>query len=125
MGACGWRLAVAALMAAGLLAQAPVRRPAFDAFEVATIKPANPETRGRFIRMQTAQQFVARNHAVKTLIAAAYNLSLRAISGGPDWIDTERYDILAKTPGEVRPNLEEQMAMLRKLLEERFQLKFR
>src|SRR5712691_1956026 len=110
---------VAALLiaASGMFAQAPVARPTFDAFEVATIKPTPPDwTGGRFIRMQTAHQFVARNHAVKTLLAAAYNLTPRAISGGPAWVDTDHYDILAKTPGDVRPNLDDQMTMLRKLL---------
>ena len=43
---------------------AAAARPAFDAFEVATIKPTPPDWRGgRFIRMQAAQQFVARNHS--------------------------------------------------------------
>src|SRR4051812_29567230 len=98
----------------GLYAQSA--RPAFDAFEVASIKPTGPDPRGRFIRMQTAQQFVARNHALKTLIAAAYNFSPAAISGGPAWVDVDHYDILAKTPGQARPNLDEQMSMLRRLL---------
>ena len=74
--------------------------------------------------MQTAHRFVARNHALKTLIAAAYNLTPRAISGAPRWVDSDHYDILAETPGEVRPNLDEQMAMLRKLLSDRFNLTF-
>jgi uncharacterized protein (TIGR03435 family) len=74
--------------------------------------------------MQTAHQLVAKNHALRTLIAAAYNLNPHAISGGPAWVDSDRYDILAKAPGEVRPNLDEQMRMLRKLLADRFKLTF-
>jgi uncharacterized protein (TIGR03435 family) len=108
-----------------LLAQAPANRPTFDSFEVATIKPTAPDWRGgRFITMQSAHSFVARSHALKTLIAAAYNLSPRAILGGPAWIDSDHYDILAKAPGEVRPNLDEQMSMLRQLLADRFKLAF-
>jgi uncharacterized protein (TIGR03435 family) len=100
-------------------------RPTFDAFEVATIKPTDPDWRGgRFIRMQTAHQFIARNHTLKTLIAAAYNLSPREILGGPPWMDSEHYDILAKAPNQIRPNLDEQMSMLRSLLADRFQLTF-
>lgn len=99
-------------------------RPRFDAFEVATIKPTGPEPNGRWIRMQSADRFEAHNHAVRTLIAAAYDLSPQAISGGPAWVDSERWDILAKTPSEVRPNLVEQMSMLRQLLGERFKLVF-
>jgi uncharacterized protein (TIGR03435 family) len=72
--------------------------------------------------MQSADRFEAHNHAIRTLIAAAYDLSPQAISDGPPWVDTERWDILAKTPGQVRPNLAEQMSMLRQLLRERFKL---
>ncbi len=111
-------------IAFAIYAQPSAPRPAFDAFEVATIKPADPDYKGRFIRMQSAHQFVARNHALKTLIAAAYNISPKAIAGGPAWIESEHFDILAKAPGEVRPNLDEQMAMLRRLLTDRFKLAF-
>jgi len=108
-----------------VFAQSPAARPVFDAFEVATIKLTPLDwSGGRFIRMQTAHRFVARNHALKTLIAAAYNLTPRAISGAPAWVGSDRYDILAETPGDVRPTLDEQMAMLRKLLSDRFNLTF-
>ncbi len=107
-----------------MFAQAPAARPRFDEFEVASIKPADPAAAGRFIRMQSANRFVAKNHTLKTLIAAAYNLNPRAISGAPALIDSDHYDILAKTPGEIRPTLDEQMAMLRRLLADRFQLTF-
>lgn len=110
---------VAALVFAtgGLWAQSPE-------FEVASIKPSPAAATGRWIRMTSAQQFAANNHTLKTLIAAAYNLNPRAISGGPAWVDSEHFDIVAKTPGEPPPNLDQQMAMLRKLLADRFQLTF-
>lgn len=98
---------------------------AFDEFEVATIKPTTPDWHGgRYIRMQTAHELTARNHTLKTLVAASYNLSPQTISGGPAWVDSQHYDILAKAPGDRRPNLGQQMAMLRKLLAERFGLAF-
>jgi uncharacterized protein (TIGR03435 family) len=100
------------------------QRPQFEAFQVATIKPTGPDAVGRWIRMQSADRFAAHNHAVRTLIAAAYDLSPQAISGGPAWVDSDHWEILAKTPGEVRPNLAEQMSMLRQLLSERFKLTF-
>lgn len=116
---------VLVLVAVGSFGQPPETRPKFDAFEVATIKPTAPDwSGGRFIRMQSADRFVARNHALRTLLAAAYELHPHAIVGGPAWTDSDRYDILAKTPGTVRPNLNEQMAMLRKLLTDRFKLTF-
>jgi uncharacterized protein (TIGR03435 family) len=108
----------------GIFAQSAPARPAFDAFEVATIKPAVPGSPGRWIKMQSANRFYAKNHTVKSLIEAAYDLTPRAISGGPSWIDSDRYEILAETPGDVRPNLDEQMSMLRRLLADRFKLSF-
>jgi uncharacterized protein (TIGR03435 family) len=74
--------------------------------------------------MQSTHEFAAKNHALKTLVAAAYSVSPSAISGGPAWVDSDRYDIVAKAPSEVRPNLDEQMSMLQKLLSDRFQLTF-
>jgi uncharacterized protein (TIGR03435 family) len=74
--------------------------------------------------MQSANRFYAKNHTLKTLIQAAYNLTPRAVSGGPSWVDSDRYEILAQSPGNVRPTLDEQMSMLRKLLADRFHLTF-
>ena len=93
-------------------------------FEVATIKPADPNSPGRYIRMQSVNRFYAKGFTLNALVAAAYSLTPRAISGGPAWTDSDRYDILASTPGDVQPKLDEQMAMLRKLLTDRFQLTF-
>ena len=117
-------LLIVAAAASGIIAQPPASRSGFDAFEVATVKPTTLDwpSGGRYMRMQTAHQFVARNYTLRVILAAAYNLTPRAISGGPEWIDSDRYDILAEAPGQVRPTLDEQMSMLRKLLSDRFSL---
>lgn len=122
----GLTLAIAALVvAAGAFAQAPPPRPAFDAFEVATIKPAAPNSdAGNVIRMESTNRFAVLNYTVKKLVGAAYNLTPRTIAGGPGWIETEGYDITAVTPGAVLPSREEQMSMLQKLLADRFKLAF-
>lgn len=100
-------------------------RPAFKQFEVATIKPVDPgEKSARFIVMQGVNRFVEKNYTVKLLIAAAYDLNPEAISGGPGWMNSDHYDILGETPGDVRPDHDEQMAMLRALLTDRFGLLF-
>ena len=112
------------IAAAGMFAQSPATRPAFDSFEVATIKPSAQDSRGRYIRMQSAHRFFAKDYSLKALVGAAYNLTPQAISGGPAWIESDRYDILAGTPGEIRPTLDEQMSMLRNLLADRFKLTF-
>jgi uncharacterized protein (TIGR03435 family) len=114
------------ILVTGVLASGQTLRPVFTGFDVATIKPAGTDDpkAGRFIRMQSAQRFEAKNYTVNGLIAAAYDLTPRAISGGPAWSESDRYDIIALTPGELRPTYDEQMAMLKKLLSERFHLGF-
>lgn len=107
------------------MAQSPAPRPAFDAFEVATIKPTSPDSRaGRYIRMQSGHQFLALNYTVRGLIGAAYNLPPRIVSGGPAWSESDTWEIRAVTPGDVQPTTDEQMRMLRKLLADRFQFTF-
>ncbi len=107
------------------LPQTTGQRPAFDAFEVATVKLTPPDwTGGRWMRMQTARQFAARGYQTRVLIAAAYNLPPHAVSGGPPWLDSDLYDIVAETPGDVRPTLDQQLAMVRSLIADRFRLQF-
>jgi uncharacterized protein (TIGR03435 family) len=120
-------IAVAGLVLAGsgVFAQAPASRPKFDSFEVATIKPVEPNAKAsRYITMQGSDRFVEKDYTLKLLIAAAYSLNPQTISGGPGWMESDHFDITAVTPGEVRPTHEEQMAMLRSLLVERFKLTF-
>jgi uncharacterized protein (TIGR03435 family) len=100
------------------------QRPRFDAFEVATIKSSKPDERGRVLVMQGTHRFVAQNFTLKLLIAAAYDLNSKTISGGPGWMETDHFDIVAITPGDVRPDRKEQMTMLRGLLTDRFKLTF-
>jgi uncharacterized protein (TIGR03435 family) len=115
--------AASLLMLLAILAQAQ-SRPNFEAFEVATIKPAAPDDAkgGRYIRMQSAHRFQAKNYTVKGLIAAAYNLNPRAVSGGPQWNESDVFEIIGATPGDQRPTYDDQMTMLRKLLADRFHL---
>jgi len=111
--------------ASAVFGQAPAGAPrAAKSFEVATIKPASMDEKGRYIIMQGTNRFVVKYYTLKLLIAAAYNLSPKVISGGPEWADSDHFDILALTPGETRPSHDEQMAMLRTLITERFKLSF-
>ncbi len=94
-------------------------------FEVATIKPVEPNAKAaRYIVMQGNNRFVTKYYTLKLLIAAAYDLSPKVISGGPAWLESDHFDIVALTPGDARPTREEQMTMLRALLADRFKLEF-
>jgi uncharacterized protein (TIGR03435 family) len=118
-------LCTAALLLASTFthAQTPPR-PKFDAFEVATIKLANDDEHGRYIKIQDVNHFVARDYTLKLLIAAAYDLNPKTIFGGEGWVDSRHFDLDARTPGDIRPTHDEQMRMLRALLVERFGLTF-
>lgn len=114
-------VALGIVMAVGVAAaQAPA-----TSFEVATIKPVDPGPKaGRFLRMENDHRFLATNFTLKLLIAAAYDLNPRTISGGPGWTDSDKFTIEALTPGDKRPDHDQQMAMLRTLLHDRFHLAF-
>jgi uncharacterized protein (TIGR03435 family) len=115
-------LSAGTLLACGVLARAENSGPAFD---VATIKPVAPQEKAsRYITMQGNNRFVAKYYTLKLLIAAAYNVSPKVISGGPTWADSDHFDIVALTPGETRPSQPQQMVMLRGLLSDRFKLGF-
>jgi hypothetical protein len=108
-------LATLVLCAAGIMAQSPAPdahaptapHPTFDAFDVATIRPADTDTKGRYLMMQGTHRFVGKYYTLKLLIAAAYDLNPRTISGGPGWAESDHFDILAVTPGDVRPTANE------------------
>lgn len=119
------RLAVTGLMLSSWVAMAQATRPKFEAFEVATVRPVDADLHaGRMFKMDGPKRWTATNFTLKALLALAYDLNPRTISGGPGWIDEQHFMIEAVTPGDVRPERAEQMQMLRALLVERFALKF-
>jgi uncharacterized protein (TIGR03435 family) len=94
-------------------------------FEVASVKPAQPNPTGfGIVRMLPGNQtYIAQNVPLRLIMTVAYTVTDRQISGGPDWMNTERWDITAKA--DRRRTNEEMHDMLARLLEERFQLKVR
>src|SRR5260370_31887333 len=79
------RSAVAAFLvvASSMFAQSAATRPSFAEFEVASIKPTPPGAGGRWIRMQSTHEFAAKNHALKTLIAASLQSESQGDLGRP------------------------------------------
>jgi len=94
------------------------------AFEVASVKPnlsgrAGGEGSERETIASSPGSLMMRNVSLRTGIQWAYGVRGHQVSG-PDWIASERYDIVAKTSG---PASEDQMRrMLQTLLADRFQL---
>lgn len=67
-------------------------------------------------------RFSATNTTVRALIRFAYRVPDVQISGGPNWINTENYDIVA-TPG-TNATPDQVQKMMQSLLAERFKLTF-
>ncbi len=111
----------------------PAAATPLPSFEVASIKPNHPEGGLQRVRLMFAPDgLTASGLTVKSLVGFAYNLKDFQISGGPGWIDSERYDIdakmdeatieaLKKLPPEEA--VERRRLMLQSLLAERFKLK--
>jgi len=101
----------------------PMPADASPAFEVATIKPSNPETGGRGFLVR-GRNFSTINTSVSDLITFAYGLHARQIAGGPAWLESEKYDLNAKPEGEGQPTDKQWKGMVQKLLADRFKLTF-
>ena len=94
-------------------------------FEAATVKPAAPDdTTSATTPATTPGRLEFRNSTLRVMIYWAYGSGLSTamnVSGGPAWINRNRYTIEAVAQG--NPTDGEYRAMLRSLLEERFALK--
>jgi uncharacterized protein (TIGR03435 family) len=64
------------------------------------------------------------NSSLADLIMFAYSVQKKQITGAPDWIEQDRYDINATPDQEGTPGADQVRLMIRKLLADRFQLKF-
>jgi uncharacterized protein (TIGR03435 family) len=114
------------LCAARLMAQAPATD-AKPAFEVATVKPNKSGDMRVSLGIQAGGRFTAANVPLRMLIRNAYQLQDFQLVGGPDWIASERFDIIAKAVGDVPPRPPwgppgPLQLMLQTLLGERFKL---
>src|SRR5580693_5219658 len=104
--------------------QAPAPR---RAFEVASVKPnkSGPPT-GTWtspIAFLPGGRFTATNVTLVDVITQVYSTRRIQMQGGPDWIDSERFDIVAKADaadGDV--NRAQVLPMVQALLEDRFKL---
>jgi uncharacterized protein (TIGR03435 family) len=111
---------VGALHAPVLLAQMQVAEP-LPSFEVASVRPnKSGERTGPHLRYE-GSQFVVVNTNLLTIVRTAWDLPADQVVGGPGWVESERFDILAKIPeGTARP---QRPLMVRALLAERFKLR--
>ncbi len=122
----------AALVAGGEIgrvgAQAPPPSTDKPKFEVASVRPNTSNDGKVMLGIQPGGRFNAVNVPLWDLIRQAYNLQRTQIVGGPDWLETARFDIIAKAEGDI-PRAGPGSPpgplnfMMQDLLEDRFKLK--
>ena len=128
-------VAIAAPMAAGALTagQGPgvgsgIGSGSGRTFEVASIKVNKSGDGPSGMRFEPGGRFIATNVTLRGLISNAYGGPLQGLlrdqlAGGPSWIDSERFDVLAKAEGDLPRGPDSPLPlMIRALLAERFNL---
>jgi uncharacterized protein (TIGR03435 family) len=92
--------------------------------EVATIKPNNTDGSTMQVLTFRGRNLITVNSSLADLMMFAYSVQMKQIIGAPDWIEKDRYDINATPDVEGTPTADQVRIMIRKLLADRFQLKF-
>jgi uncharacterized protein (TIGR03435 family) len=91
-------------------------------FEVASIKPHTSDDRRMVFRPSPGGRMEIAGVPLRVMIRVAYDVQDFQISGGPKWMDTDRWDIVAKTGDGSDSQLAERVQVL---LEDRFKLQIR
>ncbi len=97
--------------------------PARLTFDVASIRQSDPGSlNGGIKALPGGNGYTASNIPVKLMISLMYRVPMRQISGGPDWIESDRYDVEARADRQY--TLDDLHIMYQNLLADRFNLKF-
>jgi uncharacterized protein (TIGR03435 family) len=92
-------------------------------FEVASIRLNRSGEGGGRMSTLLPGRFEAENMPPRALVMYAYGLQDAQLIGGPSWMKSDAFDIVAKAPGEVSEK--RRAVMLRNLLKDRFGLVLR
>lgn len=112
---------VGVLGIAQVMAQAPASADGRPTFDVTSVKRNTSGEQGGRSGYQPGGRYSGTNVTVRRVIGLAY-LPLQGfqIIGGPNWINSDRFDIEAKAEG--NPSSDQLRLMLRALLADRFKL---
>jgi uncharacterized protein (TIGR03435 family) len=96
-------------------------------FEVASVKSGDPNNPQVLLSLQPGGRFTTINASLQMLIDFAYDVRNHQISGGPNWLDTAKFDIEAKAGGDAPllpgPEVGSRLRlMVQSLLAERYKL---
>lgn len=125
-----WVVAIVATPGSVLFAQDAIATPPPKAmaagvtpqFEVATIRPSQSRDASGSFNVNPSGLVNVKNFPVMVLIQFSYNLTRRQISGGPSWLESDRFDIVGKPDVDGAPNMGQLREMLQRLLADRLQL---
>jgi uncharacterized protein (TIGR03435 family) len=110
---------IGAALLAGVTAFAVLAQPAArPTFEAAIVKPS---LELGFMRVRPSPGRLTATASVRLLMENAYGVQPFQIAGGPDWIDSDQYEVEAKADGAA--SRDQLFLMLQSLLEDRFHLK--
>ena len=129
MRLCGWGFALLAVALVGGVARAQgqeaqvMAADAHPSFEVATIKPSDPEDHSAGFHEMGRQLFIE-NMTLESMIAAGYGVHPKQIVEAPDWVAKEYWDVRGVPDVAGMPSWPQYREMVQKLLRERFGLKF-
>jgi len=112
-------LAVLAFAAAPVFTQSS-SSPKFDVTSVQVSARTAPGLRGGVLR---GNRYELRNATMLDLIRTAYDVPAQRVTGGPNWLEWNRFDIAGLAPSGTQPAVLREM--LKALLVERFGLKVR
>jgi uncharacterized protein (TIGR03435 family) len=102
-------------------AQTSTTAPTANKFEVASIKPSDPNAQGRQVGWVGPGRFAARNVSVRSLLLLGYSISDFQIADLPGWVNTQGFDIDAKSDYPAKGA--ELVPLVKALLIDRFRLK--
>jgi uncharacterized protein (TIGR03435 family) len=94
---------LAALLLAALAAPASAQTDPRPAFAVATVKTNTSGADAQSMRLQPGGRVLVTNLPLRRLIVFAYGLQPQQLAGGPSWLDTDRFDIVAQAEGNLSP----------------------
>jgi uncharacterized protein (TIGR03435 family) len=117
---CAAAVSLVVAIAASMTTVAQMQTPPARAFEATSIRRNPPQDRLPVVAV-LGDRLIAPNTTVRDLIRVSYLVEEIQISGGPGWIESERFAIEAATgPGVTA---DDARAMVRAMLADRFKLK--
>jgi uncharacterized protein (TIGR03435 family) len=94
------------------------------AFEVATIKPTDPNNGRTGFHSGNGRRISCDNETVNAILSFVYGVQKKQILGGPAWFESDKFDIDGVPDAPGVPDYKQMQGMYAKLLAERFGLKF-